>query len=179
MKTMSDNYKGIAMKALALLGSITVFALVSAAGAAGTATPESQVGATVKAVVDNFNKGDMKTVGAMMSPDGVNIIDEIPPHSWSGVKAFDTWVQALADFEKANAVTDDNFTASKPTRIVVSGDHAYAVQPVLYSYKKAGVAMQESSRMVYTLQNGKSGWMVTGFVWAAGVEKPVADAAKK
>ena len=167
------------MKSLALLGLITFFGLATTVGAAGTATPESQVAATVKTLVDNFNKGDMKAVSAMMSPDGVNITDEIPPHSWSGPKAFDTWLQAFADYEKTNAVTDDAFTAGKPTRIVVSGDHAYAVQPVVYSFKKGGVAMQESSRMIYALQKGKSGWMIAGFTWAAGAEKPAPEAAKK
>jgi ketosteroid isomerase-like protein len=167
------------MKSFALLGSIVLLGLATAAGAAGSVTPESQVAATVKAVIDNFNKGDMKAVAAMMSPDGVNISDEIPPHIWSGAKAFDTWLQAFADYEKANAVTDDVFAASRPTRIVVSGDHAYAVQPVIYSYKKGGMAMQESSRMVYALQRGKSGWMIAGFTWAAGIEKPAPQAANK
>ena len=171
-----NNYQGIAMKVLALFGSIALLAIATAAGAA---TPDLQVAATIKAVVDNFNKGDMKAVSAMMSPEGVNITDEIAPHSWSGAKAFDTWAQAFADFEKTNAVTDDAFAASKPTRIITSGDHAYAVQPIVYTYKKAGVAMQESARMVYVLQKGKNGWMIAGFTWAAGVEKPVAAAAKK
>jgi len=167
------------MKSLALLGLITLFGLATVAGAAGTAKPESQVAAIVKTVIDNFNKGDMKAVGAAMSPDGTSIVDEIPPHSWSGANAFDAWSKALADYEKTNEVSGDAITVRGKVRVVVSDDRAYVVQPVVYDFKQKGVAMQESSRMVYTLQKGKSGWMVTGFTWAGTAAKPVAVAAKK
>ncbi|MFI4889307.1 MAG: hypothetical protein ACHQIL_02125 [Steroidobacterales bacterium] len=163
------------MKTSVLLGTIALIALSAAAAAA---TPKADVAATVQQVMDNFNKGDMKAVTAKMSPDGMAIIDEIAPHVWTGSNAFDTWLKALGAFEKANGITDDAFAAGKPTRIVISDDRAYVVQPVVYTYKQKGVPMQETSRMVYSLQNGKIGWLVTGFTWVAGTPKPVADAAK-
>jgi ketosteroid isomerase-like protein len=169
----------MAMKSLVLLGSIALFGFATVAGAAGAATPESQIAATVKAVIDNFNKGDIKAVAAMMSPDGQSIVDEIPPFSWSGANAFDAWSKSLADYEKTNEVSDDAITVRGRVRVVVSGDRAYVVQPVVFDFKQKGAAMQESSRMVYTLQQGKSGWLVTGFSWAGTAAKPVADAAKK
>jgi ketosteroid isomerase-like protein len=167
------------MKSLALIGSIALFSLATAAGTAGAVTPEAQVAATVKQAMENFNKGDMNAVTAALSPDGVSIIDEIPPHIWSGANAFDTWLKAFGDYEKANGVTDDAFTASKPSRLIVSGDRAYAVQPVVYNFKQNGAAMQESSRMIYSLQKGKTGWLITGWAWAGGTPKSAANAASK
>jgi ketosteroid isomerase-like protein len=164
------------MKSVALIVAIASFGISAAALAA---TPKSEVAATIKQVIDTFNKGDMKALAAMMSPDGMAIIDEIPPHVWTGRNAFDTWNKALGAYEQANGITDDLITAGKPTRVVVADDRAYAVQAVTYSFKQKGVAMQETSRMVYSLQNGKTGWLVTGFAWDGGAPKPVADVAKK
>jgi ketosteroid isomerase-like protein len=167
------------MKSVVLIGSIALFSLATTAGAAGAAAPEAQVAATVKQAMENFNKGDIKAVTAAMSPDGISIIDEISPYIWSGANAFDTWFKAFGDYEKANGVTDDAFTAGKPTRIAVSGDRAYAVQPVVYNFKQNGAPMQESSRMVYSLQKVKGGWLITGWAWAGGTPKAVAVAAGK
>ena len=51
---------------------------------------DAGVDATVKAFADAFNKGDMKAAKALHTASPL-IIDEVPPHLWSGANAFDSW----------------------------------------------------------------------------------------
>jgi ketosteroid isomerase-like protein len=163
------------MKAVILLGTI---ALSGVSAAAGAATASSEIQAILKLVVDDFNKNDMKALGSLMSPDVV-VVDDVSPHIWTAPNAFDTWDKALDAYEQAQGITDDLLTAAKPTRMIVAGDRAYIVQPMSYTFKQKNVPMQESSRMVYSLQKGTGGWLITSFTWAGGAPKPVADAARK
>jgi hypothetical protein len=160
------------MRLIALLGAFIVAGLCAAAGAA---TPAAQVMVPVRTFIDSFNKVDTKTAAAQTSPDGMSIVDEIAPFSWSGTKAFDTWGQALEEADKAAGNTDARVTDAKPVRVEVSTDHAYVVVPAVYTFKQKGVSMKETARMAITLQKGKTGWLITGFAWAGTKPQPVSD----
>ena len=164
------------MKAFILLG---IIALLGVSAAQAATTPRSEVLVTVTAFADAFNKGDMKAAAATTSPDGVAIVDDIAPHVWSGAGAFDAWGKALADSDKAQGISDDVVTSGKVVRVIIDADRAYVVQLADYAFKQKGVPMQETSRIVYSLQKGKTGWLITGFTWVAGTPQPAAAAAKK
>src|SRR5262249_4183179 len=51
---------------------------------------DAAVDATIKQFADAFNKGDLKTAKALHVASPI-IIDEVPPHLWTGMKAFDQW----------------------------------------------------------------------------------------
>ena len=61
------------MKPFACLGAIAV--LVISLGAAA-ATPEAELLAPIRLMVDSFNKGDMKTAATVIAPTGIVIIDD-------------------------------------------------------------------------------------------------------
>jgi hypothetical protein len=158
------------VKLIAVLGAFIVAGLSAAAGAA---TPAAEVMVPVRTFIDSFNKGDTKTAAAQTSPDGMLIVDEIAPFSWSGPKAFEAWGQALEEADKATGNTDARVTDGKPVQVVVSTDRGYVVIPVVYSFSQKGVPMKETARMVITLQKGKTGWLITGFAWAGTKPQPV------
>jgi hypothetical protein len=164
------------MRQIAVLGAFIVAGLSAAAGAA---TPAADVMVPVHTFIDSFNKGDTKTAAAQTSPDGMSIVDEIAPFSWSGPKALDTWAKTLEEADKAAGTTDGRVTDGKPVHVVVSADQAYVVVPAVYTFTQKGVAMKEAARMAITLQKGKTGWLITGFAWAGTKPQPVsANAAK-
>ena len=134
--------------------------------------------APIHLFIDSFDKGDMKAAAAAFSPAGVNIIDDVPPHVWTGPNAFEAWSKALAASDQAEGNTDGAVTIGKPTREVVGGDTGYVVLPAVYTYKAKGVAVREAAQMVYALQKGTSGWQITGFSWVGTTPKPAAGAAK-
>ena len=162
------------MKLLMLFGAVVVVGMSAAAGAA---TPAAEAMVPVRAFIDSFNKGDTKAAAAQTSPDGMSIIDEIAPFTWSGPKAFDTWGKALDDSDKAAGNTDALITDGKPIRVEVSADRAYVVLPAVYTFKQKDVAMRETAQMALTLQKGKTGWLITSFAWSGAKPKPVVAAA--
>jgi hypothetical protein len=162
------------MRLITLFGSVVV---VSMSAAAGAATPTAEAMMPVRAFIDSFNKGDMKTAEAQTSPDGMLIIDEIAPFTWTGPKAFDTWGKALDDSDKSAGNTDDHVTDGKPVHVELSADRAYIVVPAVYTFKQKDVAMRETAQMALTLQKGKTGWLIIGFAWAGTKAKPVVAAA--
>ena len=121
------------MKLFMLFGAVVVVGMSAAAGAA---TPAAEAMVPVRAFIDSFNKGDTKAAAAQTSPDGMSIIDEITPFTWSGPKAFDTWGKALDDSDKAAGNTDALITDGKPIRVEVSADRAYVVLPAVYTFKQ-------------------------------------------
>jgi hypothetical protein len=159
------------MKSFALFGSLALLALTATAGAA---TPEEQVLVPVHAFRDSFNKGDMKAMAATLSPAGITVIDDIPPHIWSGPTAFESWGKALEAADKAEGNTGAKATFGKPTRVVVGADRAYVVVPATYSFKQKDTPMRESAQAVYALQKEAGTWLIVGFTWAGTTPKPVA-----
>lgn len=150
------------MKLFVYLGAIAVVGISVAAQAA---TPEDQLLEPIRLMVDSFNKGDLKTAATAVAPAGIVIFDDVPPHVWSGPDALGSWSKALEAADHAEGITDDLETYGKPTRVVVSADRGYVVLPAVYTFKRKGMPMREVAQIVYTLQKGASGWLVTGFSW--------------
>jgi ketosteroid isomerase-like protein len=141
------------------------FTLVFAAGAAA-ATEQTAVMATVHQFIDGFNKGDAKTaLAACASP--VSIIDDIPPHEWHGPTACADWANDYNANAKKNGITDGIVTLGAPWHIDVTGDRAYIVVPVKYTYTQNGKPVTESgSVLTVALKEIAAGWRITGWTWA-------------
>jgi hypothetical protein len=163
------------MKTLAYLGAIAALGI---SAAAGSASPGPELLVPISRMVDGFNKGDMKMAASSASPAGMVIIDDVPPHFWSGADAFQRWSDAHDIADKKDGITDDVETNGKPTRVVVNADHGYVVMPALYTFKQKGVAMREAAQIIYTLQKEANGWLITGFAWVGTKPKPMTDAPK-
>ncbi len=129
-------------------------------------TDQADVVATVKQFVVAFNAGDTTAMAAACASPMV-IIDEFPPHVWSGANACTAWANAFnADAEK-NKITDPVVTLGKPTHVDVTGDVAYMVTPANYVYKRNGKPVKETnSILAISLAKGASGWKMTGWAWA-------------
>lgn len=161
-------------KPLVLIGTLALLA-ISASGSA--ATPDAPLVATVQAFVDGFNKGDMKAAAAALSSDVV-IIDDVPPHVWSGPGAFEAWSKTLNAASQAEGDTDETVTLGKPTRALAQSDHGYVVLPATYAYKQKGVQVREPAQIVCSLHKAANGWLITGWAWVGTKPKPGAAAAK-
>ncbi len=163
------------MKLFAMIGAVFVVGMSAATLAA---IPATEVMMPVRAFIDGFNKGDTKAAAAQTSPDGMVIVDDIAPFTWTGPKAFDTWGKALDDSDKAAGNTDSHLSYGKPVHIEASVERAYVVLPAVYTFKQKGVTQKETAHMALTLQKSKSGWLITGFSWAGTKAKPAQAGAK-
>jgi hypothetical protein len=151
------------------LGLALIAGLAGAPAAALAAN--ARVEAPIRAFIDAFNKGDMKTAAATHLAS-VSIIDEPPPHYWTGAGAFNGWAGDLAKDAKANGDTDGKVILGSTTDESVSGDHAYTVMNAIYAYTEKGVAMREHGRFTFALTGGRGGWKIAAWAWSGS--KPMA-----
>ncbi|MFL5297755.1 MAG: nuclear transport factor 2 family protein [Phenylobacterium sp.] len=122
------------------------------------------VEAPIRQFVDSFNKGDSAGAAAQFLPS-VSIIDEVPPHIWTGPTGFASWAADLTKDAQAHGQSENAVTLGAVKREVVSGANAYVIAAATYSYKQNGVAMHEASQMTFALKRTKSGWKIAGWTW--------------
>ena len=146
----------------------TVLALTAAAllAAPAATTDQTDVVATVKQFVVAFNAGDTTAMAAACAPQVV-IIDEFPPHVWSGANACIVWANAFNADAAMNKITEPVVTLGKTTHVDVTGNVAYVVMMANYTFKKNGKPVKETnSILTISLAKGASGWKMTGWAWA-------------
>ena len=130
------------------------------------ASESTDVMAAVHQFVDGFNKGDAASALAACAAQ-TSILDEFPPHEWHGDGACAAWAKDYEADARKNGITDGAVTLGNPRHVDITGDSAYVVVPVSYSYKRNGKPEKEtSSTFVVTLHTRDSGWRITGWAWA-------------
>jgi hypothetical protein len=148
------------MKAM-LLGLAVLAGLSTASGAIAA---NAQLEAPIHQFIDSFNKGDLKGAAAAHLPS-VSIIDEVPPHVWTGPKAFATWAADLTQNDKAAGITNEAVMLGTVVREVVSGQTAYVVIGATYSFKQKGAAMREPAQMTFAMKKVGKDWKIAGWSW--------------
>ena len=144
---------------------ILALAFVLAAGSVA-ATEKTDVLASVHQFIDGFNKGDVKTALAACAAQA-SIVDDFPPHAWQGPTACSDWATDFDADAKKRGITDAIVTLSKPWRVDVTGDRAYAVFPAKYTYKQHGKPVTETgATLTVALQKVAASWRITGWAWS-------------
>jgi ketosteroid isomerase-like protein len=127
---------------------------------------KEEIVATIHQFADNLDPKTIdKALAACDSP--TSIIDEFPPHTWSGPSACADWVKAYGEYNQKNGITDADAKIGAPWSVDVDGDRAYAVCPATYTYKQHGKPMKES-HPVFTAAFRKTdtGWRISAWSWA-------------
>ena len=148
--------------------SLSAFLLLAGAAQAN----DAGVDATIKSFADAFNKGDMKAAKALHTASPI-IIDEVPPHAWTGAMAFDQWGADLGKSEAAEGKSGGKVTMGAPTREVISGDHAYAIVPSTYTFQQKGQTMREKAQITFVMAKEAGGWKIASWTWTGPEAKPV------
>ena len=145
------------------------FAFAIALLLAGSTVVLGQRSAVMKPInqfVNGFNKGDTASAMAACS-ETTAIIDEFPPHSWSGAGACQAWADDFDADAKKNHITSGKVILGKATHFEINGDHAYVVIPSNYTFKQRGNPMSEpGSIFTFALQKNASAWMITAWSWS-------------
>jgi hypothetical protein len=144
---------------------------LATAGASQAATASGPL-AAVHQFIDNFDKGDMSGAGAAYAP-GPTIIDEVPPHIWTGDGALAAWAADLGKDAKTNGLTNESVKLGKASRVQIDGDTAYVVIASTFLYKEHGKAMAEPASMTYALKKDGDAWKITGWSWNGGTPHAV------
>lgn len=133
---------------------------------AARADDKADVLATARKFDTAFNAGDTKTAFALCSSNTV-IIDDFAPFVWQGANTCQTWLNALAAYDKQMGITDEKVTLGAPWKVSVAGDRAYVVLSTTYTHKTNGKPTVESGAVwTMTMQKTSTGWIITGWAWA-------------
>ena len=150
------------IKRLAAAAMIIVVALASSAGSAFAAERDDVI-AAVHRYLDSLNK--QETASAMCDSH-VSILDEFPPHEWHGPTACLDWWKALNAYDENNGITDGDFPLGTPWIVEVSGDRAYFVAPVTYTYKQRGKPVKETGTLAVALKRTQAGWRIASWAYS-------------
>ena len=123
---------------------------------------------TVLHYIDGFNRGDAQAMAAACA-DPMQILDGMSPHVWQGpTAAEDWWRDALAEGEHLG-VSDYNIVLGEPRHVDVTGDYAYVVAPVTFSYKvKGSQVTQTDAFFTVALRKVGDDWRLAAWSWAKG-----------
>ena len=135
------------------------------AGDTGVETAISQFSAALHA-------GDSKAAKTFLTAHTV-ILDDAAPYYWAGANAFEDWQADLAKASAARGMMEEDADLGAPTRVEVSGDHAYAVLPATHSFKLKGRLMREKAQLTFILVKDAAAWKITSWTWTGPRATPV------
>ena len=152
-----------------ILAGALLLALAPAARAADT-------GAGVETTISQFSAalhaGDSKAARSFLTARTV-ILDDVAPYYWGGANAFESWQTDLAKASTARGMSEEDAQLGTPTRVEVSGDHAYAILPATHTFKMKGRAMREIAQLTFILVKDAGSWKITSWTWTGPKATPV------
>ncbi len=127
------------------------------------------VGADVETTISQFSAalhaGDSKAAKTFLTARTV-ILDDVAPYYWGGANAFENWQTDLAKASTARGMSEEDAMLGAPTRVEVSGDHAYAILPATHTFKMKGRVMREVAQLTFTLTKDAGGaWKIVSWAW--------------
>ena len=148
---------------------LTVILMVALAVAISSratfASDKTEVVDAVNRYLSNLETDKIQTAVAMCDPD-VSILDEFPPHAWHGPTACADWWKELLAYDEKSGITAGDATLGKPWTVDVTGDQAYFVAPMTYTYKQNGKSVKESAAFAVALKRTQAGWRITSWTYA-------------
>jgi ketosteroid isomerase-like protein len=149
---------------LAVAALAVAFTFVPSPSSAAGSTPMATISQAVRA----FNAGDYKTwAAACASP--AQVIDDFPPHVWSGATACADWVAAFEAMIKKQKLSSMTVAFGTPTTNTVTGNVAYVVLPATLHYNANNKPVKMTGAvMTIALKKTSGGWLMTGWAWADG-----------
>src|SRR5271166_5646344 len=114
---------------------------------------------TIHRVSMAFNRGDLKGFAALCTSPAT-VLDDFPPHTWSGPTACTDWANALSAGFKKNDVTNATVIFGTPWHVDVTGNVAYVVVPATLTYNQKGKPVKETgSIFTIVLRKTATGWL--------------------
>ena len=150
-----------------ILAGALLLALAPAAQASDT-----DVETTINQFSAALHAGDSKAAKTFLTAHTV-ILDDAAPYYWAGPNAFENWQADLAKASAARGMTEEDANLGAPTRVEVSGAHAYAILPAIHTFKVKGQVMREIAQLTFILAKAPTGWKITSWTWTGPRATPV------
>ncbi|HEX7263063.1 MAG TPA: nuclear transport factor 2 family protein [Candidatus Dormibacteraeota bacterium] len=118
----------------------------------------------VRRFVEGFNNDNADLVQAACADD-TSIIDDFPPHEWTGRGATTRWYRDMARMATENGMSNPSVTLDEPRHVTVSDRHAYVVVPIDVRWLQDGTPAEMRGSMTLALREGAEGWRISACAW--------------
>lgn len=139
------------------------------------ASAQSQDAADAVATITRFtasvNAGDQQAAIAHFTADA-SITEDVPPYRWHGPEAGAQWLRAMWENGQRAGLSNIAMTLGVPTRVEVSGDHAYVVVPGALTFDMGGQPRRDDGALTFALQKSGDAWLIGSLAWAGGPRAP-------
>lgn len=151
---------------------LTMALLLAFAPAAQAGDSDARVATAIGQFSAALHSGDSKAAKKFLAGRTV-ILDDVAPYYWGGANAFENWQADLVKASAAKGMSEEDAELGTPTRIEVTGDHAYAVLPATQTFTMKGRRMRENAQLTFILAKDAAGWKITSWTWTAPRATPV------
>jgi len=134
----------------------------------------ADVVATITRFTAAVNAGDQQTAIAHFTADA-SITEDVPPYRWQGPEAGAQWLLAMWENGQRAGLADIAMTPGAPTRVEVSGDHAYVVIPGALTFEMGGQPHRDDGTLTFALQKSGDAWLIGSLAWAGGPRAPASS----
>ena len=150
------------LKRFGATAMIIMFALSISSGSA-FATERDDVIAAVHQYLDSLEKPE---TASSMCDSYVSILDEFPPHEWHGPTACADWLKAYNAYNEKSGIEPMGAPLGTPWTVDVTGDRAYFVAPMTYTYKQHGKPVKETAPFAVVLRRTQAGWRIMSWAYS-------------
>lgn len=145
--------------AFALIASLGV-TCANASAATHSAGADPVLLKSIDALVAAMNRSDDRAISALLTPDAV-IQDEVTPYRWLGPNAEAKWSHDDGLLIVKRGVTHSHSRRGTPTFVHRSGNHAFAVVPLVYTYVLKKRQQRETGLWTIVLQKTGTVWRIS------------------
>jgi len=139
--------------------------------AADSRADAAEAVATITRFTAAVNAGNHQAAVAHFTPDA-SITEDVPPYRWQGPEAGAQWLLAMWENGQRAGLADIAMTLGAPTRVEVSGDHAYVVLPGALTFEVGGQPRRDDGVLTFALQKSGGAWLIGSLAWAGGPRAP-------
>ena len=118
----------------------------------------------VRQFVEGFNSDDADLVQAACA-DETSIIDDFPPHEWTGRGAVTTWYRDMAGMATGFGMSDWSVTLNEPREVTISDQRAYVVVPIDVRWLQNRTPVARTGFMTMALREEADAWRISALAW--------------
>jgi hypothetical protein len=120
--------------------------------------------AAVRSFVEAFNNDEPDLIQAACEDDTL-IIDDFPPHVWSGSRSATRWYQDMVRMAGEFGMSEPSIRLEEPGRVIGADGSAYVVVPVDVRWQESGAPGQRPGYMTMAVREGAEGWSLSACAW--------------
>jgi ketosteroid isomerase-like protein len=120
--------------------------------------------AAVRQFVEGFNADDIERAQAACA-DETSIIDDFPPHEWTGSGATTRWYVEMSRMAAEYGMSAWSVSLNEPRHVMVSDRRAYVVVPIDVRWLEHGTPADRTGSMTIALREETDGWRISACAW--------------